>query len=588
MLGHVAVFTLIASTALALGLPWLRGLSLNRAERVGLAAAVGLAVAGHVVLALGLVGGLEPVAIVALVLVGHGLAWRDLRDLIGRGEGGRGDPGPARRRWLGVAAGVLGLSPIVLCALYPPLGFDETAYHLPYARAFVRAGGLVFLPDLRYPVFPQLVDVLFAAVLALAGDVATHGVSLVAALAVALLVGAWAGRLSGAVAAVLAAAFWLGQPIGVHLAGSAYVEQALALFTAAAVYSAERWRHEGGRRWLVLAGLLAGTAVSTKYLGWLVALGVGVEIAAAAARRGGVRDVATYGGVVLAAIAATYGRLLYLTGNPLFPFFGEVFGPSPWDASSPLPRLGVQMGAALLRLPWDLVFDRAAVGGLPPFSPLILLGLPLAIAAAVWRREGWTWLIWIVGYVALAPVHAHYVWGIMPLAALTAGVAGAEALGRLARARRGLVWVCVTLCFLPGWLYGVYQLVRLGPMPADPAARAAFLTARRPLFAAVTAVNERCGDRCTMYAVHAEHMVYYAAGRFLGDWSGPASFARTLPPTADPALLRARLDRLGVDYLIVPVAFRSVIGLAGADGPGFRHVYGDAAADVYELDRLVE
>jgi hypothetical protein len=35
-----------------------------------------------------------------------------------------------------------------------------------------------------------------------------------------------------------------------------------------------------------------------------------------------------------------------------------------------------------VRLPWDVVFHRSAVGRQPPFSPLYLLGLPLLLAGA--------------------------------------------------------------------------------------------------------------------------------------------------------------------------------------------------------------
>src|SRR5262245_34385850 len=128
VLRHLVVLALIASTAVALGLPWLRRLSLGTSERVGLATAVGLAVAGQLILALGLAGLLVRPAIVALVVIAHVVAWRDLRDVataVRARAGGRA-----------AAIGVLALLPIVLGAFYPPLGFDEALYHLPYARAF--------------------------------------------------------------------------------------------------------------------------------------------------------------------------------------------------------------------------------------------------------------------------------------------------------------------------------------------------------------------------------------------------------------------------------------------------------------------
>ena len=60
--------------------------------------------------------------------------------------------------------------PLFVLTLYPPIGFDATVYHLPYARAFVRAGQLEFLADLRFPVFPQVGEMGFVLGLFLSGD----------------------------------------------------------------------------------------------------------------------------------------------------------------------------------------------------------------------------------------------------------------------------------------------------------------------------------------------------------------------------------------------------------------------------------
>jgi hypothetical protein len=76
----------------------------------------------------------------------------------------------------------------------------------------------------------------------------------------------------------------------------------------------------------------------------------------------------------------------------------------------------------------------------------------------------------------------------------------------------------------------------------------------------------------------------FSAGRFLGDWNGPASFARTVPPDGDPEEFRRRLRGLGVDYLLVPRAVRSVMPGSGDDSPpGFRRIYSDRARDVYAV-----
>ncbi|CAN0514508.1 unnamed protein product, partial [Phaeothamnion confervicola] len=62
--------------------------------------------------------------------------------------GSKWEPPPIGTLWFG-----LFLLPLLALALHPPLAFDETLYHMPFVRDFARAGGLVFLPNLRFPAF---------------------------------------------------------------------------------------------------------------------------------------------------------------------------------------------------------------------------------------------------------------------------------------------------------------------------------------------------------------------------------------------------------------------------------------------------
>ena len=97
---------------------------------------------------------------------------------------------------LTIAALTIGLLTAFLLTLYPPIGFDQTMYHLPFARAFAASGGLPFLPTLRYPMFPPLAEVLNAAVLMFAGDVATQAAGWVALVACVGLSYTWASDLA--------------------------------------------------------------------------------------------------------------------------------------------------------------------------------------------------------------------------------------------------------------------------------------------------------------------------------------------------------------------------------------------------------
>ena len=60
------------------------------------------------------------------------------------------------------------------------------------------------------------------------------------------------------------------------------------------------------------------------------------------------------------------------------------------------------------------------------------------------------------------------------------------------------------------------------------AARERFLGDRLPAYRALRFLERTRGSAASVYAFYAENHVYYAPGRFQGDWAGPARFAEIL------------------------------------------------------------
>jgi hypothetical protein len=277
---HLLALAVLAASAWAAGSLVTRTVSWESwAERLSVPAALGLAFLAHLGFLLGALGVLRPGVLIAVLVAIHGAAFRDWRTIFVdlRSGSGRG----IRLGWPGLSLVVLiGLAPLFLLALYPPTGFDETMYHLPFARAFAQSGGLPATPALRFPVFPALGELLFAETLLLAGDVATHFVALVAVLATAGLLVAWGRRAFSPQAGWIAAALYLGNPIVVSLAGTSYVDPLLALFVTGALFAAWTFRHAGERAWLLLAAAFAGSAAGVKYLGLFFAAAVFFDLVA--------------------------------------------------------------------------------------------------------------------------------------------------------------------------------------------------------------------------------------------------------------------------------------------------------------------
>lgn len=559
-------------------LAWSAGARWAAASRVagsaagewGLATALGLTLLGFGGYALGALGALRPAPVaglaVALALPGASVVARRCAALRPPGLGG----------WAVIGVALVGIA----LALYPPLPFDETLYHLPMARVFARSGALPFLPDLRVPVFPALFEVLAAQLLLFDGDLAVHLVSWLSVAASAALVVDWGARRGDPLAGRWAAALYVGSPLVAYLAGTAYVEPLLALLATAALSALDARRRQPTAGAALVAALLAGACAATKYLGLAVVAIVLVELALAAVRERRRRQAAVAAALLFATLALPYGRILWFTGNPLFPFATSVFGSNAWSYQVFEPGLATRL-VDWLRAPFDAVFARARVGGQPPISPAFLLGLPVvALAGSRWSRAV---LVAVALYASALPVHVRYLLPAAPILALAVAT-DCVAWRRGAWPTRG-VWRAWTtaLLLLPSLAWAGYRVVRLGPPPADDARRTVFLAARVPGYSALAFLNRSRGSAYVAYVAYGEQLRDYAQGRFLGDLSVPWSYGAVLS-AADPTDLYARLRRAGADYLVVPTTpVAAPVEALARSSPRFREVFRDSTAAVYAL-----
>jgi Dolichyl-phosphate-mannose-protein mannosyltransferase len=577
-LRHALVLAILAGTAWACGqlaLGFKRASPDENAAPWPFVVALGLAVLAQAALLLGLGGWLRAPVVAALVIglnVAAAGAWR--RAL----NGGGGT--------LAASAATSALvAPPFLLALYPPLGFDQTLYHLPFVRAFAATGGLPFLPALRFPAFPPLAELLGAAVLLFGDDVSTQIVGWLAHAACVGLVFTWTRERASTAGGFLAAAMLAGSPIVVYLSATGYVEPLVGLFGVTSLYAADRARQRADGidiGWIAVSAVFAGSAAGVKYLGLFFVPAAALLLIRRRAWRTTIRGLVWYGVVVVLALAPTYGRLVALTGNPLFPFYPAVFGSSLWDAQEFLGRRGVDQLLAASTFLWDATFRRQAVGGLPSWSPAFAFGAPLALLAA-WRQPALRLrllLLIAIGYLALAPVGAHYFLGIAPLWCVIVGVAASGLAGASSWGRRLLIAVAVTVA-LGGDAYTLYRVHKLGWPPTTRDGRERLLSAELPLYPAIAFLN-RVGDRGNVYGVHAERMVDYADATLLGDYNGPWSYSRVEARASELGSLAKALDDPRASYLLIPAHDSSWTARASAD-PRLSPLYRDANATIYRL-----
>ncbi len=574
---RAATLLLLALLAGSLGLFWWRA-PIRR-------------VAGPLILALGL-GSLGSVAVVASALgtLGGGLWLLLLLCLVFSGQRVVRWAAGSQVSWSqlhprqAVGLAVL-LLPVLLLASYPPTEFDGLTYHLPFAQSLVERGP-EFLAAVRFPVFPQLQEGLFALLWPWVGAEGAQLTQLLATLATAWLLYEWGGVIAEEETptkpiplGLWAAALWLGNPLVLWIGSVAYVDAGLTLQVTAALYAWHRWRTTGRSVFLIASAACLGFAAATKYLGLFFVV---VLTAALVLRRPGVRPLALWVGTVVALAGGWYLWIWQQTGNPLFPFYGAWFGYSAWSpelavtaASSPpaveaggLWSRGWEGLVFLLLTPWRAVADRAVFHYQAPLSPWVwpMLICCLLAARRAWGRRALGLLALYALFWLTTVRDIRFLLPLLPLASLLA-VLGAVQLrsssGRFSGYRRPVV--VALLLIAPGWGYTLFKLSERGPLPTSAESRASYLDRQlvghrslRLLLAQPHAGVDSEPARTTaspvrVYGYRLEHLRHPFGSVLVGGLLGPDRYAvlRSKARGGDRSLVRYLRDSK-VTHLLVP------------------------------------
>ncbi len=267
-------------------------------------------------------------------------------------------------------------------------------------KVFLASGALGFDPDLHETVYPLLTELLYAIALALRGPVACRLVQWLLGVVFAMNVAALARPVLGD-RARWAASVALLVPAVSNGMGAPLNDVALAAFGGAALFAWSRWTDRPTGRAAALAGVLVGLAMGVKYpaivLTGLIATSM---LVFAAVHRRSLRPAMVFGVVAVVVGGAWYARTYGYTGNPVYPFFRQVFGGSGLDeVLDPIKR---PMSAT----PWHLATAIVPMTLQPSrfdslshqFGPLFLLVLP----AIAWERAPRrVWAIVGIGYAFL-------------------------------------------------------------------------------------------------------------------------------------------------------------------------------------------
>ncbi len=384
-----------------------------------------------------------------------------------------------------------------ISALAPPTAGDALYYHLQLPKVFLEAHGLVYLPLHEKSTFPLAVEMWYLWGLAIEGPVTAqmlHWVAGVLAalasvlLARSLLGNQWAWSVGVIVLCVPGISNQMTAPLN---------DVALVLLTTLALTAWREAVYEQDKpRTFLLAGVMLGAAVGTKYLALVFAASVAAFVLWQYATQPKQRRVLARGATIVACTAVLVGGAWYVRaacyrGNPVYPFFAKYVGEAApealGDSKTPLSWNPLQVMAA----PWTISMQPERFGGRGhQLGGLFLAVLPTLVVAR--RLRGLASLLAISAiYAGLWYALRQNVRFLLPVVPLlgTAVVWMAIETARMPALSR---WTCqsvMLLLLLVGALVPLARAQRHIAVVCGHQSRDAYLTEHEPTYRAAALSN---------------------------------------------------------------------------------------------------
>jgi len=444
-------------------------------------------------------------------------------------------------------------------ALVPEFAFDSVRYHLALPGLYLHEHRIFHVERFLFSGFPASMEMLYGFCLA----VGTEGTAKLLnwsflPLTGAMLFGLLSFLLSGPLAILLTASF-CAMPFLGSLAVFSNVD--LPMMAVEFMAIACIWKSlapAGPKLWLT-AGWLLGTAMGFKYLGLFAVAGVVATIPLSG--RNNIRPLLTRT-IPLALLVplAWLAKNLFLTGNPVFPYLGKLFGSFDIEAETIRRHLSYSVDWSAVHPAWSawaqvfpVALARGTYDGLSEaLSPVIFL-LP-ALAVLFFPAKGarrWLlylcallWAVWATAgggiFRFLAPFY--------PCAFLLAGVL----LERTGLPRRAVVIALALslLVQLPPLINSQYRL-SFAPMGATlgTESRGQFLDRVLPpanrYFPAIRAAAKVA--RPGRLLMLGDPKAYYAPGRSRTEFEFAPNLLLHLSATSDSSRrIRLRLKQTGI------------------------------------------
>ncbi len=537
---------------------------------------------------LGIVGAYSKPAAAVAIVIGAVLAFIGLRRAREHKNEDRAEEETSGFDRLSIVLIAVPLVLSFIAALAPPTAKDTLLYHFAVPKAFIAQGSNAFIEGNIASYLSLGVEMHSVWAMLLGGIVSPRAAEAAAGATVwmflPILIAAtfgWAREIGLSKTWSLVATLMVATvPSVYHVAASAYIDVALALYVTLAVFALSRWWQTLESGWLIVIGILLGAALSMKLTAVVViaAFGLVVLIRVRKAQASEPDEITKIlargvGALALAVLIASpwYLRTWQETGSPVFPFYLSVLPAEAagWDVerSNLFQAMNSQYGrvtgsaADFVLAPWNVSVasqpeDARLFDGV--LGVAFLIGLPLLISG-LWKFElpvevkiasgvaATVFLFWL-----LSSMQLRYLLPILPLLAvgIAASVGSISSKGTSLRAAAkygiSLAAFCGVLTSFAWFLQKAPLRVVLGGETRDQ-----YLTRNLDYYRYYEALNKTTAPDARTWLINMRRDTYHLnrpvfSDYLFEDWT----FRRMLWESRSVQELKAKAAAMNVQYVL--------------------------------------
>jgi len=234
-----------------------------------------------------------------------------------------------------IAAYILHVVWIIVLASVPPVSRDALTHHLAVPKLWVEQGGIREIPEIAFSYYPQLIDLLYTLPIIFGHDIAAKYIHFAFALLTAFIIFLFVRRRLGPAWGALSGLLFLTIPLILKLSVTVYVDLGLVFFTTGTLFASVVWLEDPAKtKWLVLAAVCSGLALSTKYNAIVSFLVLSLLVPFFFLNGSENKDEEQLNAVKFGVLFVSISMLVFspwlirnytLTGNPMYPLMQNLF-----------------------------------------------------------------------------------------------------------------------------------------------------------------------------------------------------------------------------------------------------------------------